>query len=403
MCIRDRGTPIYVAYNNPGLANVCVPARFRVWNAREWPTGSGRYVIGIPPSLMVAGQVRVVATIAGVQYVRTITVQRKQPNRLRTNLPTGKAITVGCDDSLPSQLTYHRQVFSARSIKPYLATIYGGNSHRNTLPWAAIRLLDQCGWTAIPHYWDGSNIYNGPKALALRYIRMGIAILRMQGLKFDPAWMFASPQGRVDATDDTDILDEILELVLFSRGSTSTSHNNHPINLTTAQLASHSYYNNSAVGATLSDQAAAYLSSRLPSMSANSLFSFNLHECGPILNAVLTTRTSDTAGTLTISTAAHPYSGQSLILMWDGGSRTSTGGAATGASQPISGGSGSNLPAQGSALRVGVVSHTAPDLVTEILSQAEAAGLRPYTLRDYFLKPPVRAGGRLRLGSGLAL
>ncbi|MBK9128182.1 MAG: hypothetical protein IPM13_10320 [Phycisphaerales bacterium] len=399
----DASTPMYVAYNNSSLNNVCVPARFRVWNAREWPAGSGRYVIGIPPAMMVVGQVEVKATIAGVPYTRTINVQPKQPNTLKATLPSGKAITVGCDDSLPSQMMYQRQVFAERSIKPYLATIYGGNSHRNTLPWAAIRLLDRCGWRAVPHYWDGSNIYNGPKALALRYIRIGLAVLRMQGLS-DPAWMFVSPQGRVDATDDSDILDEILERALLSRGSTSGAHNNHPINLTTAQLASHSLYNNGATGLTPALQAASYLASKAGSMSANSLFSFNLHEAGPIYDATLTTRTSDTVGTLTISTAGHPFSGNLLTLMWNGGTRTSTGGTATGASQPISGGSGSILPAEGTAIRVGVQAHTDAALVAAILDVAQASyGMTPWTLRDYLLRSAGRRGGRLHLSSGLAL
>lgn len=395
-------TPIYVAYNNASLANLATPARFRVWNAREWPSGSGRYLVAIPPSRMTAGTLVVAAVIDGVPYEQTITVQPKQPNKLRTTLPAGKAITVGCDDSLPSQMSYHRQVFAGRTIRPYLAVIYGGNSHRNTLPWAALRLLDQCGWRLVPHYWDGSNIYNGPKALALRYIRMGLAVMRMQGAR-DPAWMFVSPQGRVDATDDPDILDEILLHTLLSRGSTSPAHNNHPINLVTAQLSSHSLYNNGAVGLTPQDQAAAYLAGKAGPMSSDSLFSFMLHEAGPILDAVLTTRTSNTAGTLTISTAAHPFSGASLILMWSGGSRTATGGTASGDSQPISGGAGNSLPAEGTAIRVGVTSHTDAALVAAVLDAAEASGLVPWTLSEYLTAGTARSRAGLGMRIGVAV
>lgn len=379
-------SPIYVAYNNPSLGNVAVPARFRVWNAREWPSGSGRYVFALPPSVMVGGDMEINATIGGATYSRTIEVGVKQPNVLRAALPPGKAITVGCDDSLPSQFQLQRRLFASRAIKPYLAFIYGGSSHRNTLPLAAIRLLDQCGWTVVPHYWDGTNIYNGPKALALRYIRMGIALMRMQGMK-DPAWMFVSTQGRIDATDDSNILDEILELALLSRGSTITCHNNHPINLVTAQLSSHSLYNNESSSPTVAGRAAAYLTNKSAPMSANSLFSFNLHEIGPLLSATLTTRTSDTAGELTVETAAHPFSGQSLTLAWSGGSRTATGGTATGAIQPISGGGGSVLPSVGTTILVGVTAHTDVEFVREILDQAETNyGMAPWTLRDYFIE-----------------
>jgi len=63
-------------------------------------------------------------------------------------------------------------------------------------------------------------------------------------------------------------------------------------------------------------------------------------------DASLTTRTSDTVGTLTMDESAHTVTtGARLDLYWAGGSRRGvTAGTVSGASVPFSGGSGDNLP-----------------------------------------------------------
>lgn len=68
----------------------------------------------------------------------------------------------------------------------------------------------------------------------------------------------------------------------------------------------------------------------------------------------LTTRTNNTAGTITMTSGGHTITtGQRVSVFWTGGQRRGvTVGTVSGTAVPISGGSGDNLPTQGTAVAV---------------------------------------------------
>lgn len=393
--------PVYVAFNVAAQAMVCSPQRFRVWNAREWPAGSGRYVIGLPQAAMVAGTVVVTVTISGTPYTATLNVRKTLPRVLRTARPKGKKIVVGCDDGLPRQFGYQRQLFATRSLRPYNAVIVGGCGHKNIASWAQHRLQRVCGWTWIPHFFNADNLSNYTKAIGLRIVRITCAALRMQG-QSDCDWMMATPNGVMASSDDGNILDELLLLARFVRGSTLTAHNNEPINITTDDLNSASLYNGGYAGASYNAWADAWLADKLTGIGADSVVSLMLHELGLIYEATLTTRASDTAGTLTLTVASHGIaSSATLNLMWaDGFAATATGGTVSGASVPFTAAS-TTLPAQDTTVYVSMNANTDPALIAAIIDRAPLSGVYPTTLRNHMIADARTAGRRLGHALGL--
>jgi len=71
---------------------------------------------------------------------------------------------------------------------------------------------------------------------------------------------------------------------------------------------------------------------------------------GVTKSGTLTTRTDDNTGTLTMEAAHGIVTGQPLLLLWDGGSRSTTAGTVAGTSVPIDGGAGNILPAASTAV-----------------------------------------------------